>query len=152
MGTGTTLLALAVLGGAGYGAYKYLEQHQTIPASLGGGYDKWELVASQAKGKRYAVYLEGVGPKGFGPIVVTSAPGTLTNSLEDAKRVLAKVSSDLIDEANDVATGKQSPDVLRGITSQEVGIYNLSSEGIVERYNIETPKAPARRKSGGRRR
>ena len=137
MNTGTTLLALVVLGGVGYGTYRVMND----PRVVGNKYtppDKWTQVRQRANGKRYAVYIEAYGPKGFDPVVPST--GIATDDKIKAQASLSRTADDYIAEAQAVASGKESPDTLRGITGQQVGIYDVIENRIIDKYDITTPK------------
>jgi hypothetical protein len=142
----TSLLTLLVLGGAGYGAYLYLDDSRLMSRLPGQSPERWTRLKEMAKGRRYVIYLEANGPKGFDPIVVFTH-GT-TNSLAEAKKNLSKNALSLADEAKEVADGKISSDVLRGITSETVGIYDVLMNRVVEKYEVRIEKARKNPSSG----
>ena len=142
MNTGTALLALLVLGGAGYGAY-YVANDPRFVTNKYSKADKWSLLRQQAGGKRYAVFLEGYGSKGFDPILPSS--GVSTNNMVEAQTALSRTADQYIEEANDVASGKISRDALRGITSQQVGIYDIVQNRVLDKYDIRTPATRRKR-------
>ena len=142
MNTGTAILALLVLGGAGYGAY-YVANDPRVVSNKYSKPDKWTQVRQRAGGKRYAVFAEGYGPKGFDPILPGS--GVSTDSITEAQTALSRTADQYIEEVNDVASGKQSRDVLRGITGQQVGIYDIVQNRVLDKYDIRTPSTRRKR-------
>lgn len=136
MNIGTTLLALLVLGGAGYGAYRVMNDPH-LAANKYAKPDKWTQVRERAGGKRYVVYVEGYGLKGFDPIAPGS--GVSTNDMIEAQTALSRTADLYIQEANDYASGKISSDALRGISAQQVGIYDVVQNRILDKYDITTP-------------
>lgn len=142
MNTGTVLLSLIVLGGAGYGAY-YVMNDPRFVANKYAPPDKWAPLRQRADGKRYIVYLEAYGPKGFDPMMPSM--GVATDDMTKAQTALSRTADVFIEEAQDYASGKAgTADSFRGITGQQVGIYDIVQNRIMDKYDITTPKAPKR--------
>ena len=140
MNTGTAFLSILALGAAGYGAYYVMNDPRFI-ANKYTPPDKWAPLRQRADGKRYIVYLEAYGPKGFSPMMPSM--GVATDDMTKAQAALSRAADVFIQEAKDYASGKAgTADSFRGITGEQVGIYDIVQNRILDKYDITTPKAP----------